>query len=277
MNDHPSVSVIIPTYNRAEFLREAIDSVLMQSMRDFELIIVDDGSVDSISDVVNSFNDSRLAYVRQVRGGVSSARNLGVLKSSARLIAFLDSDDTWLPEKLSTQVDCFLSHPDVAICQTEEIWIRSGRRVNPMNKHKKYSGWIFEKCLPLCIISPSAVMMKRDVFDELGGFDESLPACEDYDLWLRATLRYPITTLANPLTVKRGGHADQLSSEWGLDRYRIKALIKILSDPHLADEYRNLVREQIVRRSKVVADGAVKRGNVEMYEEYCALSNAHRP
>jgi len=264
----PTVSVIIPTYNRASFVREAIESVLSQTHAELKLIVVDDGSQDSTYDVISSIDDSRICYLRQERRGVSAARNLGVSRSNANFISFLDSDDLWLPEKLKVQLEFFRTHPEESICQTEELWIRRGRRVNPRAKHRKHSGWIFRECLSLCIVSPSAVMIRRDVFDRLGGFDEELPACEDYDLWLRASLRYPIHTLPDPLIIKRGGHPDQLSSGWGLDRYRIKALKKILSDPVLKDEHRTLVLGEIKRRTKIVVEGARKRGNFGVCREY---------
>ena len=264
----PSVSIIIPTFNRAAFLGEAVDSVCAQTTEDWELIVVDDGSTDATPGVMAAFRDPRIRYVSQARRGVAAARNGGMAVSRASMIAFLDSDDLWLPEKLRFQLQFFSLNPAAAICQTEEMWIRRGQRVNPRAKHRKHSGWIFKECLPLCIVSPSAVMMRREALDALGGFDESLPACEDYDLWLRASLRYEIHTLPQMLTVKRGGHADQLSGQWGLDRWRIAALEKILLDPALPPEYVSLVVSEIVRRSGVVAAGAIKRGNIEMCREY---------
>ena len=260
-SNKPNVSVIIPTYNRANFLREAVASVLEQTEKNFELIIVDDGSNDETEDVVRSFNDERIVFVRIEHSGVSKARNVGVARSCGEWVAFLDSDDLWLPKKLSTQLDFFQKNPQVVICQTEEIWVRNGVRVNPHKKHKKQSGWIFEQCLSLCIVSPSAVMIKKRVFDELGGFDESLPACEDYDLWLRAALRYEIFTMSEALIIKRGGHDDQLSGQWGLDYFRLKSLVKILRDPLLDREKRKLVLQEISRRAEIVKNGAIKRGN----------------
>lgn len=261
------VSVIIPTFDRANFLREAIDSVLNQTEKNFELIVVDDGSRDDTSSVVRSFSDTRIKYFFTERKGVSAARNLGVKNSSADIIAFLDSDDLWLPKKLSTQLDFFSKLLRPAICQTEEIWVRKGVRVNPHKKHKKQSGWIFEHCLPLCIISPSAVMMTRAVFDELGGFDESFPACEDYDLWLRAALRYEVFTMPDALIVKRGGHEDQLSGAWGLDLYRIKALVKISKDKMCDGKNLELVQNELARRIEILRSGAAKRNNVELIKE----------
>ena len=154
----PLVTVIIPTYNRVRYLREAIDSVLSQDFRDFELIVVDDGSTDATSDLMDAYS-SRLRYIFQEHHGVSAARNTGIAHARGSLVAFLDSDDLWLPKKLSAQVDFFRKNRDALICQTEEIWIRNGTRVNAKKRHKKYSGDIFEKALPLCIVSPSAVMM----------------------------------------------------------------------------------------------------------------------
>lgn len=256
-------------------LREAVDSVRAQTFENFELIIVDDGSTDGTRAVIESIDDDRIGYLCMAHGGVAAARNFGVASSAAPLIAFLDSDDLWLPDKLETQLKFFSANQDVSICQTEEVWVRRGRRVNPMRKHSKLSGWIFEECLPLCIVSPSAVMMRRTAFESLGGFDEELPACEDYDLWLRASLRYPIHTLPDALIVKRGGHADQLSARWGLDRYRIIALEKIIHDPRLPPDMAQTVAAEILRRSRIVADGARKRGNIEMAERYESIVDAH--
>lgn len=264
----PTVSAVIPTYNREAFLRDAIRSACEQTFSNIEIVVVDDGSGDGSCDVVRTLGDSRIRYFYRDHAGVSAARNFGVSKSKAPFIAFLDSDDLWLPDKVEAQLGFFESNGDVSICQSEEIWMRYGRRVNPMAKHRKHSGWIFDECLPLCVVSPSAVMMRREAFELLGGFDESLPACEDYDLWLRASLRFEIHTLRRALTVKRGGHADQLSNSRGLDRYRIRALEKILSDPLLASGQRVKVLDEISRRSRIVADGAMKRGRDDMFEEY---------
>ncbi len=269
----PAVSVVIPTYNRCAFLREAVGSVLGQMFEDFELIVVDDGSTDATRDAVISFDDPRVRYLFQANQGVAAARNWGAASSRGGLIAFLDSDDVWLPDKLRVQVSHFDKHPGVSICQTEEIWIRKGVRVNPAVKHRKHSGWIFRECIPLCIVSPSAVMLRREAFDALGGFDETLPACEDYDLWLRASLRYEIHTLPEALIEKRGGHADQLSGQPGLDGYRIRALQKVLGDPLVSDEDRRIVEGDIVRRANIIVQGARKRGNLDLVNEFEALAS----
>lgn len=264
----PAVGIVIPTYNRSALLAEAIGSVQQQTIADWELVVVDDGSADGTAERLCVIEDPRIRCLSQENRGVSAARNRGAALSRAPLLAFLDSDDLWLSRKLEAQLAFFAKRPDVAICQTEELWVRRGRRVNPGQRHQKRSGWIFRECLPRCIVSPSAVMLRREVFDRLGGFDESLPACEDYDLWLRAALRYEMHTLSEAQIVKRGGHADQLSRQWGLDRWRIRALEKILEDELLSAEDRPLVIDEIRRRAAIVAEGARKRGNEALWREY---------
>ena len=266
----PAVSIIIPTYNRWPMLGAAVESVLVQSYRDFELIVVDDGSTDGTASELVQFG-SKLRYFQQDRSGVSAARNLGVLKSRGRLIAFLDSDDLWKPDKLKIQARFMESSPEVQICQTDEVWIRHGVRVNPRIKHRKPSGDIFERSLDLCLVSPSAVMMTRELFDRSGGFDESLPVCEDYDLWLRIARDYPVPLIAQRLVVKRGGHADQLShSIWGMDRYRVTALQKLLRSG-IAGERRAAVLRVLRNKVAVLAQGARKRGKAAEAEHYQAM------
>lgn len=255
----PSVSVIIPTYNRCDFVREAMASVLAQTFQDFELIVVDDGSTDGTADVVREF--PRIRYLSQENRGVSAARNVGVALSRGELIAFLDSDDLWQPQKLATQVAFFAMRPDAHICQTEEVWLRNGVRVNPRNKHRKPSGDIFAASLHLCLVSPSAVMMRRELFDHMGGFDEELPACEDYDLWLRISAHNPVHLIDEALVIKRGGHADQLSHRfWGMDRFRVAALSKLLGADVLTPRQRQLAEAMLVEKCRILAQGAKKRG-----------------
>jgi len=271
----PLVSVIIPTYNRAESVRRAVASVLAQTFGDFELIVVDDGSNDRTQEVLTGVDD-RLLLIVQERAGVSAARNRGLSAARGGLIAFLDSDDYWRPEKLAVQVRFFEENPEAVICQTEEIWYRRGRRVNPRIKHRKPSGDVFRASLELCLISPSAVMMRRELFDRVGRFDESLPACEDYDLWLRVTARYPVYLLDRPLVVKTGGHPDQLSrTVAGLDKYRVQALLKILESGRLRPDQVRAVRAELVRKARIYGQGCLKRGRIEEGREYLRLAAMH--
>jgi len=255
----PRVSVVIPAFNRWRLLAEAIDSVLAQSYRDFELIVVDDGSCDATASELAKLA-SRLQFFVTERRGVSAARNLGVSQSRGYYIAFLDSDDLWLNSKLERQTRFMDEHPEFHICQTDEIWIRNGVRVNPRAVHQKPSGDIFSSSLELCLVSPSAVMMTNALFDRTGGFDEAFPVCEDYDLWLRISAQHQVPLIPDRLTIKRGGHADQLSrSIWGMDRYRILALQKVLrSDLDRSQEA--AVLKMLRHKVAIVAAGARKRG-----------------
>ena len=257
------VSVIIPTCNRGRVLGRAVESVLGQTWRDFELIVVDDGSTDNTAGVLAGFDDPRLTAMHQENKGVSAARNLGVARSSGGLIALLDSDDYWLPDKLERQVR-FMAEGGWDISQTDEIWIRGGVRVNPGRKHAKMAGWFLHRSLELCLISPSCVMFSRALWEELGPFDETLSACEDYALWLRVGVRYPVGLLPDRLTVKTGGHADQLSRKIiGLDLYRIYAMISLLQTMTLTREQRELVRTALRERVRLYAQGCIKRDRGE--------------
>lgn len=254
------VSVIIPTYSREERVKQAVRSVLDQTVKTLECIVVDDGSEDGTVESIRSLSDHRVTILSQSRSGVSAARNAGVRESSGEQLTFLDSDDIWHPEKLARQIEFHRRKPDLRISQTREIWIRGGKRVNPKVKHQKPSGYIFPESLHLCTISPSSVFMERELFDEFGGFDERLPACEDYDLWLRITSRVPVGLLDEPLLTKFGGHADQLSGlHPAMDRFRIYALGKILLSGTLSEKQTRQVMDVLREKTKILLNGAEKR------------------
>ncbi len=257
-----TVSVIIPTYERSGVLGRAIESVLAQTRPADELIVVDDGSSDTTAELVASYPDVR--YERIGHAGVSAARNHGIAHARGDDLAFLDSDDEWLPTKLAEQLAALAEAPEHRICHTDEIWVRDGRRVNPRRRHQKHGGWIFRHCLPLCAISPSSVLVHRSVFGAVGTFDESFPACEDYDLWLRVTSRYPVCYVDRPLLVKYGGHDDQLSRRVeALDRYRIRALVKVLESGVLGEEDRQAAVTTLRGKIDVYRQGVLKRGRRE--------------
>ena len=271
---NPRISVIIPTYNRCWILKEAIDSILSQNFSDIELIVVDDGSTDATNALLSSYGD-QIALICQKNKGVSAARNVGISIAKGEYIAFLDSDDMWLAEKLSCQHDFFQSHPEAVICQTDEIWIRNGVRVNPKNRHKKPSGMIFESSLQLCLVSPSAVMIKKSLFNEVGLFNEAFPACEDYDLWLRIGLHYPIYLIDRQLVVKRGGHDDQLSRNPGLDRYRIQSIVNILENHTLTTPYYQAAVDVLRKKCRIYADGCIRRGRVDEAKSYQTIASRY--
>ncbi|PMP63400.1 MAG: glycosyl transferase [Caldimicrobium thiodismutans] len=259
----PLVSVIIPTYNRDYILEGAIKSVLKQTYKPIELIVVDDGSKDQTPFIVKRYP---LKYVRLPKNfGVSFARNRGILKSKGELIAFLDSDDEFLPQKIEKQVDFFLKNLQCKVLQTEELWYKGEKRLNPKKHHAKAEGFFLDRAVKLCVVSISTVMLKREVFHELGLFDEEFPVCEDYEYWLRVALHLPVYLLKEPLVVKHGGRKDQLSERKGLDFYRIKALLKTFRNyyPRLSEEEKLLILAEAKRKTQIFSKGALKHGNLK--------------
>lgn len=266
---HPLVSIIIPAFNRSGTLPRAIESVLKQTFRDFELIVIDDGSIDDTSDIIESVDDPRIKSYFQPNRGVSSARNLGIKNSTATFLAFLDSDDEWMPSKLEKQLEALEDNPDYMTVHTNEMWVRDGRQVNQKMKHRKYGGWIFRCCLPLCLISPSSILMHRKIFSEIGLFKESFPVCEDYELWLRLTSRYPVLFLDEPLLKKYGGHTDQLSKKyWGMDRFRVRALTERISAGDLTPRQEMLISKELIRKCLILENGFRKRGKITEADYY---------
>ena len=266
-----NISVVIPTYNRRDLLRRALLSVFAQSLLPTEVVVIDDGSTDG-TDAMISREFPKVCYYRQENGGVSSARNLGLQHSTGDWLAFLDSDDEWLPDKLTRQTAALAASPDSRICHTEELWIRNGVRVNPAKKYAKTGGWIFTECLPLCAMSPSTVMIHRSVFADIGLFDVDLPACEDYDLWLRITANYPVLLVAEPQIKKYGGHDDQLSQKhWGMDRFRIDALQKIIASGQLSTENQQAAVAMLLTKAQIYLTGVTKREKTAEVDYYRQL------
>jgi len=263
---NPLVSVIIPTYNRGWILKEAIESVLNQDYDAFELIVVNDGSTDNTRDILAAYDN--ITVLDQPNQGVSAARNKGAAHARGSFIAFLDSDDVWLPRKLAVQVDFFQQNPTALVCQTQETWVRKGRRVNPGKRHQKQSGMFFQRSLALCLVSPSAAMIKKFLFNEIGGFDESLVACEDYDLWLRINAHHPIYLIDQPLIVKRGGHDDQLSASPMLDKYRITSIRKLLDSSCLSPAQKKAAVRVLKDKCRIYAEGCRKRGRIDEADFY---------
>ncbi len=265
------ISVVIPTHDRAALLPRALDSVLAQSRPADEILVVDDGSRDDTAELV-ARRYPMVRLLRQPQRGVSAARNHGIAAAQGDWIALLDSDDAWRADKLAQQCQLAAEAPECPLIHNDEIWIRNGRRVNPMKKHAKRGGWIYRHCLPLCVISPSAALIRRAELLALGGFDENLPACEDYDLWLRLCARHPVAYLPEPLTIKHGGHADQLSrAHWGMDRFRVRALERALREYPLSAEDRAATRAMLVKKARILAQGAEKRGHNERAARYQRL------
>jgi glycosyltransferase involved in cell wall biosynthesis len=271
-----TIAVIIPSFNRRDMLARALRSVLVQTRAADEVCVVDDGSTDGTGDYVRE-NFPMVQYLYQSNQGVSAARNVGVQATQSHWLSFLDSDDEWLEGKLSAQLEALQSNTQYRLVHGDEIWIRRGVRVNPGHRHAKAGGNIFQQCLSACTIAPSAVMLERSLFSEMGGFDESLPACEDYDLWLRICSRYPVLYLDQFLLRRHGGHADQLSRRyWGMDRFRLKALDSLLRHEHLSSSQRRAAQASLIEKCEILINGARKRDNEELLVGCLAIRDKYR-
>ncbi len=235
--DGAQVSVVIPVHNRRRLVRRALRSVLRQQVPPREVIVVDDGSDDGSADAAQAEAESLKAEVqtagvtvataagstvtvriiRNARNrGVSAARNMGAAMAAGAWVAFLDSDDEWLPHKLG-----------------------------------------------------SAAMVRRDVLRGCGGFDRDLPVCEDYDLWLRLCARHPVLCVPQELLVKHGGHAGQLSRRhWGMDRFRVHALEKILHSGALGEGDYAAARDTLLAKLQILSNGALKHDNKEVHDTF---------
>lgn len=265
------ISVIIPSYNRLDSLKRAVHSVLDQDCAVDELIVVDDGSTDGTANYIRH-NFPHIKLIQQTNQGVSAARNAGIKLAKYDWIALLDSDDSWHPDKISTIKKHHTKQPDISLIHSDEIWIRNHVRVNAMNKHQKTGGNLFLRCLPLCVISPSAVVLKRSLIETVGYFDESLPACEDYDLWLKICCQHSVHYIDQPLITKYGGHEDQLSTQhWGMDRFRIRSLWRLIQQGSLSEEYRFAANEMMQKKLKVLLNGAKKHHNQAVLDEFGKL------
>ena len=269
------ISVIIPTYNRCDLLKRAINSVIKQTITPKEIIIVDNGSTDQTYQMVSSLFPE-INYFIEKKRGVSAARNKGILESKSKWIAFLDSDDAWKPTKLEKQMEFSIFNQDkYRIIHTNENWYRNKKFLNQLKKHKKSGGNIFKNSLQLCCISPSSVVLKKQIFDDYGLFDENLEVCEDYDMWIRITSKEEVGFLDSPLVLKYGGHSDQLSKKfWGMDRFRIKSLEKNLKNELFSKSQKINVLDTLIEKLTIVSDGALKRGNKEIFKKYnCKLQD----
>lgn len=272
----PRVSVIIPTYNRADFLEAAIESVLTQTYPNIDLIVIDDGSTDLTNELVRKYAD-RLTYIYQINKGVAAARNRGIAENSNPLIAFLDSDDRFERRKIEIQVAAMQEDPTCLVSHTQEKWFRRGQFLNQKKKHRKESGHLFSRCLELCVIGMSTVMVQSEFFDRVGLFDETMPCCEDYDLWLRASVSLPFLLIDLPLTIKNGGRPDQLSVQHrvGMDAYRIDSMVKLIESLNLNAEQVQQAQKELVAKCTILGNGCLKHGKTEQARYYLELAGLY--
>ncbi len=261
------VSVVIPVYSREHTIKRAIDSVLAQSYPADEVIVVDDDSTDRTLTMLRSYGKRISVLSLSKNAGPSRARNEGVKYSRNKWIAFLDSDDEWENDKLEKQAQYLRKFPFFEIMQSDEKWIRNGVRVNQCKHHKKPAGWIFDQSLERCMISPSSVLVKRSMLERYGKFDEDLPVCEDYDLWLKITRNHPVGFDQSMSVIKYGGHEDQLSRKYpAMDGFRVRSLYRLLRNEHLK-EFRKKIVTVLEKKLKILIKGYEKRNKKEEAQE----------
>lgn len=268
------VTVVIPVYNRAHLINRAVKSVLEQTLAPAEIIVVDDGSNDKPENALHQIQNKHVQIVKQEHQGVAAARNKGIETSKSGWIAFLDSDDYWLPSKLQKQIDFHDQNSNFLISHTDELWIKNDKKVNQKTYHIKPEGDIFELSLERCLVSPSTVMINRKIFNDTGSFDIKFPVCEDYDLWLRISSKYKVGLVNEKLVVKTGGHPDQLSYKyWGMDRFRVKSLEKLISADPLGSNQKKAALDILIKKLLILKTGAKKRGKLKEVKHYNELLN----
>lgn len=271
------ISVVIPTYNREAQLDRALQSVFKQIYPCDEIIVVDDGSTDNTKELVASYIETKHAvvkYLYQPNKGPAAARNLGVRNSSYSHIAFLDSDDHWHKDKLKKQFAKMEEKPDILISHTKEKWLRRGKHLNQKKKHQPGNGDIFEHCLQLCAVGMSTVMVRREIFETVGYFDESYRCCEDYDLWIRTSCNHPFLLINAPLTIKEGGREDQVSYQYrvGMDKFRIDSIMSLLVNGVLTNEQRQSCFEELHKKSRVYGNGCIKHNKIAEGNRYLEVA-----
>lgn len=273
------ISVVIPVYNRFPLLCEAVESVMSQTYTDFELIVVDDGSTDGAERIISLY--PQVQYHRISHTGMPGlVRNHGVSLAAGDLVAFLDSDDLWEPQKLARQMERFETDDALVLSHTREIWLRGGRVISQKRFRHRREGDVFTDALHKCMIGPSTVMMRRSVFESFGGFREDLEIAEDYEFWLRITACHQVSYIDEPLTTKRAGHGAQLSEKYGqIEIFRIRGLKGLVDSRwfvHNASEQHQLkAAEKLAEKCAIYAQGAAKRGRQEEAALYEQLSQQY--
>jgi glycosyltransferase involved in cell wall biosynthesis len=265
-----SFAAIIPTYNREATILRAIHSIARQTIRPQTLIVIDDGSIDQTEELVTAWirverPPFKVIFEKTSNRGVSAARNLGVQLADSDWLAFLDSDDEWLPNKIENQLPLSETFPMV---HGEENWIRNGVRVQAPRKYLKSGGRVFNRCVDLCFISPSSVLIERKLFERMNGFREDFPVCEDYELWLRIAAQYEVGFTSEPVLNKYGGHGDQLSMRFrGMDYFRAKALRPFLEQRDLSREEQMHAAKTLLQKCEILLGGYAKYDNMTRAKE----------
>ena len=262
------ISVVIPTWNRAELITRAIESVLQQTYSVQELIVVDDGSTDDTAHIVRTLIEGNITnvsivYQHIVHSGMpGKTRNYGIQNARHKWIALLDSDDVWLPTKIEKQVACIDAY-NTLWCHTRERWIRNGKEISQKSQHHNRSGMVFEDALKKCMIGPSTVLLHSSLFDVYGLFREDLEIAEDYEMWLRICHKEPIGYVDEALIIKYAGHQGQLSAKYDfIEKFRIAGLQSLLEKQTFGNSdklHTSMAIKELMYKQYIWEQGAKKR------------------
>jgi len=275
-----TLSVIIPVYNRRDLLKEALDSLDSQRFKDFQVIIADDGSTDGSDETAESWLKTHRGHLLRLKhsGFPGLVRNRAVDLAEGEWIAFLDSDDLWKPEKLQRQLEEIRREPEIRLWHCREIWQRGTQIVSQKKQKHRRRGDLFEDALKKCIIGPSTVLIRRDFWNQTGGFRDDMEIAEDYELWLRMTALEPVGYLDEPLIIKRAGDWDQLSEKYGqIEIFRMRGLAALVESQwfsrHASEQIQSLAVQELIRKYDIYARGCRKRGKEQEAAHYEALSS----
>ena len=263
----PTVSVIIHTYNNEKFIAETVESVLNQTYKDYEIIVVDDGSVDGTRDALLPYMHG-IRYHYKENGGIASAKNAGISLSQTEFVAFLDHDDLWAPDKLQLQMECFNENPKVGLVYAKYTSFRDGKELRT-KPEKGYSGWIFKELLSKSFIQTSTVIVKRECLNAVGPFDESFSLGDEYDMFLRISKKFQCGFVDKGLTRYRVHDTNASKNDFLFDNENLGVYKKIYNNfTDLDGEEKKILRKRIARYSMKVAKGLYSQGKLEESKKY---------
>ena len=275
----PKVSVVIPAYNAAQFVRETLDSVLAQTFRDFEIIVVDDGSKDDTAAIVESFNAPQVRCLRKTNGGVSTARNFGIAESSGEYIALLDADDVWETTKLERQVALLDAKPNVGLCFVGMQRVDAQTRLLSLTEAFDYEDFTMALLLYSCVVSGScsSVMIRRDVFAQTDGFDSRFSTAADWEFWLRLSLITKFAPVPEFLVKYRILANSMSRNPATVKRDTIGVLDKFFANPDLPAKYQRLKAKSYSNNLLIVSGEFLHNGQIGESLKCMIAALRHQP
>jgi len=272
----PTVNVIIHTYNNERFIAETVESVLNQTYKEYEIVVVDDGSVDGTRDALIPYMQ-KIRYHYKENGGIASAKNAGIGLSQTEFVAFLDHDDLWAPDKLQLQMECFNENSQVGLVYAKYTSFRDGKELRT-KPEKGYSGWIFKELLSKSFIQTSTVVVKRECLDAVGPYDESFSLGDEYDMFLRIARKFQCSFIDKSLTRYRVHDTNASNNDFLFDNENLGVYKKVYNNfTDLDGVEKKILRKRIARYSMKVAEGLYRQGKQEESKKYQMEANNYLP